>query len=120
MSASSSSFHPKVQEAVNVVHADDAGDLTGIAYRVARAEYPDQWTHEIDLSDVPNEHQHSASVRATEELAKRGFVVKSVQFAAQRLHVERVECVLDDWLDRHRGVRATADDLDLLDDRGDC
>lgn len=90
--ASSSPNHAAIQEAIHVVD----GDFENIAYRVARADYPDQWIHEIDISDVPNDSQHAASIAVIEELAKRGFIVRSVQFDACRLHVERAEWVVED------------------------
>lgn len=68
------------------------GDLQ---YVVEEGYYPEEWTHYVDLSAVPEEYRYSASIQATSALAKRGLVVNSVRFDPPRLHVMGADWLFD-------------------------
>lgn len=60
------------------------GDLK---YVVEEGYYPREWSHFVDLSDVPEDLRYSASIQITSQLAKRGLAVNSVRWDPPKLHV---------------------------------
>jgi hypothetical protein len=80
---------PAIQDAVTHEnrHPGNSEREGDIEYIVEDGYYPDEWSHYVDLSEVPEEHRNSASIGIISELAKRNLVVNSMRFDPPQLHV---------------------------------
>lgn len=86
MVISASSHHQAIQDAVGATVANNE-DYENVKYSVSDGYYPDEWEHEIDLSEVPEDRLMGSSVSVVSELARRGMAVNSVRCDPLRLHV---------------------------------
>lgn len=98
--------HPAIREAVAEANQRpswvnrDAGDMV---YVVEDAYYPDDYSHNVDLTGIDVSDRAHAFMHLQGALAKRGFVVNSIRSAATgrltKLHVVRLR-----WIDEKRGL----------------
>lgn len=95
----SMAYVPAIADAVEHAnrHPSNTERNGDLRYVVEDGLYPDDYSHLIDLSEVPEELRESASIQITGALAKRGIAVNSVRWEPPQLHMMAVADMAYDY-----------------------
>lgn len=91
----------EIRAAVDGINADPSfaknvdGDVT---YRIDEGYYPGEWTHYVDVTDLPVDQRARALLTAQSQLAQRGYVVNSMRSDDDDGHLEAFHVVSLRWL----------------------